>query len=58
MIRRLSVPIRTRIAGARQAQATATFDEVTGEVCDAICRSDTRRDRAQLSALAAGLPLF
>jgi hypothetical protein len=46
-----------RIAGngARARQERVTFNDSTGEVCDAICRRTARLDHARTAAIAAGL---
>lgn len=41
--------------GARARQERITFNDSTGEVCDAKCRRTARLDRARTAALAAGL---
>jgi hypothetical protein len=40
--------------GARR-QAHVTFNDSTGEVCDAMCRRTAHLDHARTSAIAAGL---
>lgn len=46
-----------RIAGngARARQERVTFNDSTGEVCDATCRRTARLDHARTSAIGAGL---
>lgn len=46
-----------RIAGhgIRARRERITFNESTGEVCDALCRRTARLDHARTSAVAAGL---
>ena len=42
-----------RIASIRRERVT--FNESTGEVCDAMCRRSARLDHARTSVMAAGL---
>ncbi|GAA0363968.1 hypothetical protein GCM10009530_12070 [Microbispora corallina] len=51
----LSALIRTGTSRPRRVRALVTFNEATGEVCDATCRSDAHLDRARTAALAVGL---
>lgn len=44
-----------RIVGVRKRREVVTFDDSTGEVCDALCRRTSRLDHARTSAVAAGL---
>jgi hypothetical protein len=46
-----------RIAGngARAGRERITFNDSTGEVCDATCRRTARLDHVRTSAIAAGL---
>jgi hypothetical protein len=37
------------------ARERITFNDSTGEVCDAMCRRTARLDHARTSAIAAGL---
>ncbi|GAA4591752.1 hypothetical protein GCM10023194_51850 [Planotetraspora phitsanulokensis] len=55
MAHRLSALIRRPTGRTRPMRDPVTFNEATGEVCDATCRSDARLDRARTSALAARL---
>jgi hypothetical protein len=41
--------------GTRARQERVTFNDSTGEVCDARCRRTARLDHARTSAIAAGL---
>ena len=41
--------------GTRTRQERVTFNDSTGEVCDARCRRTARLDHARTSAIAAGL---
>ena len=41
--------------GIRARRDRITFNDSTGEVCDALCRRTARLDHARTSALAAGL---
>ncbi|GAA4484602.1 hypothetical protein GCM10023191_007960 [Actinoallomurus oryzae] len=41
--------------GVRARRERITFNDSTGEVCDASCRRTARLDRARTTALAAGL---
>jgi hypothetical protein len=41
--------------GARARQERITFNDSTGEVCDAMCRRTARLEHARTSAIAAGL---
>ena len=46
-----------RIVGTRirTGSEAITFNDSTGEVCDALCRRTARLDHARTSAVAAGL---
>jgi hypothetical protein len=44
-----------RLTGNGARRERITFNDSTGEVCDAMCRRTARLDHARTSAIAAGL---
>ncbi|WP_433177445.1 hypothetical protein [Actinoallomurus sp. CA-150999] len=54
MMRRFPALAR-RSKRALEVRGAVTFTDATGEVCDDVCRSDARLDRARTAALATSL---
>jgi hypothetical protein len=55
MAHRLSALMRRSTGKTGQVRDVVTFNETTGEVCDAACRSDARLDQTRTFAISATL---
>ena len=54
MATRLSALLRRSTGRTHPVRGLVTFNEATGEVCDAACRINARLGQARTSALVAG----